>query len=392
MKIAFISDTHFGFGRGTERERDAWEAVEEAVSKIHELECDLIVHAGDMFDTKLPRPEDWSQALQIFSKLKVPLVAIHGNHERRGRGLTNPVEGLSRGGDFDYVNANCKTYHIKNKTIAIHGIGWVPEAYAADVLKQWNPKPVRDAYNVLVLHQSVRPFIYSPIEPPSLRLEDMPPGFDLYTDGHVHEHQVTTVNGKPFVVIGSTVTTQVNKAEAQNGKGFVVVDVEEDKATIQKIPLKSARHVFYHELGVDDHKPNGIKSAIENYLETILNREYNKKPLIRIRVTGRLPSGVSFSDVDLRGVREAYSDRCVLSIGSKLHEEVFDRAHVEIREQRLSLDELGFKLLRDFLKQQNSEFKFEDIFEHLVDGDAEAALVTLLSERVEPQKTVGVMT
>ena len=82
IKVAFISDTHFGEGRGTERENDCWEAVEEALTTAQEMGCSLIVHAGDVFDGKLPRPEDWSRALQILSKNKIPLVAIPGNHER----------------------------------------------------------------------------------------------------------------------------------------------------------------------------------------------------------------------------------------------------------------------------------------------------------------------
>ncbi|MBI4017510.1 MAG: metallophosphoesterase [Candidatus Aenigmarchaeota archaeon] len=391
MRIAFISDTHFGFGRGTEREQDCWETVEEAVRRIHEMECDLIVHAGDMFDIKLPRPEDWSRALQLFSKLKIPFVAIHGNHERRGRGLTNPVDGLSKSGIFDYVNASHKIYTIGDERVAVHGIGWVPEAYARDVLAQWNPKPVEGAFNVLVLHQSIAPFIYNPIDPPSLKLEDMPSGFDMYVDGHIHEHQTTSAHGKPFMIVGSTVTTQVNKAEAANEKSFVVVDVEDGQTKIRKVPLNSARRVFYTEIAIDNHRPAEIKKLVESYLDDVLNKHFDKKPLIRIRIVGRLPQGQSFSDTGLNELKDAYTGRCLLSIGSKLSEDTFEHGALqEVREQRLSVDELGFRLLREFLAQQKSKFRFEDIFEHLVDGDAEGALVAMLSEKAAEHGPAGV--
>ncbi|QQG39897.1 MAG: DNA repair exonuclease [Candidatus Aenigmatarchaeota archaeon] len=392
MRIAFISDTHFGFGRSTERSEDAWDTFEEAVARIEELECDLIVHAGDMFDTKLPRPEEWSRALRTLARLKTPLAVIHGNHERRGKGLTNPVEGLAQGGHFDYINANHKLYEFGGARVAVHGIGWVPEAYARDVLQHWNPKPVEGAFNILVMHQSIHPFIFNPIEPPSIRLEDLPAGFDLYVDGHIHEHQVTTAHGKPFMIVGSTVTTQVNKAEASGGKSFVVVEVDGAKTNIQTVPLLSARRVFYKEIEINDRPPQETKKLVEAYVEDVLKQRFDRKPLIRVRVKGRLPKGVSFSDTNLKDLRDAYAEKCILSIGSRLSEESFGR-HVlqEIREQRLSLDELGFKLLREFLKQQKSGFRFEDVFEHLVEGDAEATLVTLLAEKREQmERPMGV--
>lgn len=386
MRIALISDTHFGEGRGTEREHDAWEAVDEALRRAQEMGCELVIHAGDLFDTKIPRPEDWSHALRAFATLKVPMVAIHGNHERRGKGLTNPVEGLSKSGLFDYVSSGIKIYELQGGRVAVHGLGWVPETYAKDVLQHWSPKPVEGAFNVLVMHQSIAPFIFNPIEPPSLKLEDMPPGFDLYVDGHVHEHQVTNVHGVPFVIVGSTVTTQVNKAEAENSKGFVVVEIENGRVhSIKKIPLETARRVYYKEFEIDGHSPVEIKKMAEGYLQ-VLDTKHSKKPLVRIRIKGRLPKGVVPSDVDLRDLRETYADKCILGIGTKLYEETLERKPQllqEIREQRLSVEEMGFKILRDSLEQQGSAFRFEDIFDHLVDGDAEAALVALLSEQTE---------
>src|SRR4030042_954051 len=204
MRIAFISDLHFGFGRGTERAEDCWEAAEEAFEKAKD--CDLIVLPGDIFDERIPRPEDWAKALKIFSRNKVPVVAIHGTHERRGRGLLNCVQGLEHAGFLKHVHCDSATYEFGGEKVTVYGMSGVPEAYAKEVLSTWNPKPT-EGFNIFMLHQSIHPYIYNPVEPPSLKLEDLPEGFDLYVSGHIHWREKTEVKGSPFIIPGSTVTT-----------------------------------------------------------------------------------------------------------------------------------------------------------------------------------------
>ncbi len=65
MKIAILSDLHFGFGAGTERETDAYDAAEEMIRKS--LNCDVILIAGDMFDTRVPRTEDLVRSMQFLA-------------------------------------------------------------------------------------------------------------------------------------------------------------------------------------------------------------------------------------------------------------------------------------------------------------------------------------
>ena len=114
MKIAVLSDFHFGHAYSSELEDDSFDAVEEALDRI---DADFILVLGDVFDSRVPKTATWAKALRVLSKpllkessglkivetnkeLKkisnrtlnhVPVVAIHGNHERRGRGELNAV-------------------------------------------------------------------------------------------------------------------------------------------------------------------------------------------------------------------------------------------------------------------------------------------------------------
>ncbi len=365
-RIAVISDLHFGFGRDTERSGDCWEAAEEAFGKARD--CDLIILPGDIFDQKIPRPEDWAGALAIFSKLKIPVAAIHGTHERRGKGLINCVEGLEHAGFLKHLHCESESYEIKGEKITVHGMSGVPEAYAKEVLLQWNPKPA-EGYNIFMLHQSIQPYIYNPVEPPSLKLEDLPEGFDLYVSGHIHWPEKTEVMGKPFIIPGSTVTTQVNKTEAKFPKGFYIVDT---KKGIEFVELESPRKVFYREfkLGGD------VMEEIDTYLQGIKEK---KKPLVRIRVTGRLEKG---KELDFSPVKEKHGKRMILSVSSRVSDEAMEskmKLLKDIRESRISVEEMGFRILRENMKELGISAKYEEIFDLLVEGSVDSAMVHLLS-------------
>ena len=114
MRIAILSDMHLGHAWGTERENDPFDALEEALDKV--TDADLILIIGDMFDSKTPGIEIFSRSMELLLKplLRssdtrfdggvgknvsnlmplsvggIPVVAIHGTHERRVRGLIRP--------------------------------------------------------------------------------------------------------------------------------------------------------------------------------------------------------------------------------------------------------------------------------------------------------------
>ena len=95
-------------------------------------DSDFIILPGDIFDKKVPSQETLSRALNMFVKLLnvnnsveilegagkgmehiehrnfkgIPVVAIHGTHERRTRGLVNPIEAMERAGFLIHLDQN----------------------------------------------------------------------------------------------------------------------------------------------------------------------------------------------------------------------------------------------------------------------------------------------
>lgn len=377
MKIAVLSDFHFGYAYSSELEDDPFDAVEEAIDRI---DGDLILVLGDVFDSRVPKTATWAKALRVLSKpllkessnvkivetdkeLKkishrtlqhVPVVAIHGNHERRGRGELNTVQAMENAGLLIHLHAQHIVFEKNGKKVAIHGMSSVPERFAKDVLNEWNPQPVNDAYNILLLHQNIDPYVYSPLEPPSLNLSNLPKGFNLILDGHVHTKNEQNIGDSRLVIIGSTLITQFEKSEADNDKGFWIINTDENK--INFFALQNNRKFFYKEL---DLKENYLKNEIEFTIDEILAKHTGKKPIIKLKIHA---NDSDFLSGDLRNIDAKYSDRAILIFAKEIESpEILGKIEFlrNIRDQKLSAEEIGLKVLRNNL----SQLKFEDIFD-----------------------------
>ena len=92
MKIIHLSDTHLGYGEYSridpasginQRELDVNAAFKQAIDIILKKKPDLVIHAGDLFDS--PRPSNRAIhtalfELQRLSNAGIPTVLVSGNH------------------------------------------------------------------------------------------------------------------------------------------------------------------------------------------------------------------------------------------------------------------------------------------------------------------------
>lgn len=395
MLIGIFSDCHCGYKYGEERGEDSFIALGEAIDKT--LDCDLILIAGDLFDTRIPKPEIFAKTARILSKAQnfpsrtkfieimnkeehelsplalrgVPIVTIHGTHEKRSKYTINPVQSLEHSGLVIHLDCATAVFEINGEKIAIHGMSGVSDRYAKDKLMEWNPKPVPDAKNIFMIHQSIDPYIYSPLEPPSLKIEDLPKGFDIYLLGHMHWNEITDLYDGKLVLCGSTIPTSLHKIEAEQPKCIFKYD-----GSIYRINLEKQRKIFWREF---DFAPN-VKESIENYIQTLSVSK--PKPIINIKVKGivkrenLLPK---FSEIE-----EKFRDKAIVNINKNLEMEGFQE-QIEMlktfREQRLSPEEHGLKILQENLRQINCGLEIEDIFDYLVEGDTDLIFNLLLGKQ-----------
>ena len=386
MRISIIGDAHCGFAWGEERGDDSFRALNEAMEASRD--SDLIILVGDLFDTRLPKQEVFANVAKIIAQAQtfpnktrllesrgkdvnplalrgVPVLALHGNHDRRSLNLVNPVQALEHAGLLTHMNAATLLFDCSGTRVAVHGMSNVPERYAKETLMNWAPHPVPNALNVLVMHQSIDPYIYSPLEPPSIKLEDMPNGFSLLVDGHMHSHDRRLLKGATFLLTGSISPTGISRSEADQRKVFW----QWDGSQLAPIPLTSQRRIFCEEF---DWSPAVKQQMDDRFSQLIAAAPASPKPIIAAKVRGKLPPGTpqpNFSDLTTK-----WGERAVIQISKSLTSEDFD-AQVELlralRDNRLSPEESGLRLLMDNLQQAGCGIRADRIFELLVDGQVD---------------------
>jgi len=403
MKLAVLSDFHFGFGYSPELENDSFENADEAMEKA--LDADLILILGDIFDSRLPKTSTWGNAIKVLVKpltkesrgvkliqstkeMKeiskrtmnhLPVVALHGTHERKGKGETNAVEVMENAGLLIHLHCETVIFEKDGINVAIHGMSGVPERFAKDVLQQWNPQPVKGCYNILLLHQSIEPFVYSPLEPPSISVSNLPKGFDLIIDGHIHGHNQIKLGESTLLLPGSTIVTQFEKSEDEVEKGIYFVDLGEEMK-IDFVPLEKNRKFFYEEVLLQD---GSAKEQIERRITEILNSNFQKLPIIRIKIYGK---EAEVLDQDLKDLSRRYSDKAILIFAKELESpEITKKVEFlrAMREQKLSVEEMGLELLRKNLDEFgfSSSFDYENVFKLLSDGEVDKTFNILIGEQ-----------
>jgi len=356
MKIAVFSDTHLGYARF---ESDSYSQAERAVDSASER-ADLILCAGDIFDTKIPKLETLKRAVEIFRRAKVPVFAIYGNHERRPKDEVNPAQLLALSANFKLLHMECGVFEKDGEKVQVLGIGSVPEEYAEIAVKRAMGKFTKldNAFTILMIHQSIKEL--TPGGSDELTLESLEASpFDLIVDGHIHDTTVK-LDGR-FLIPGSTVMTQLKESETK-GKGYFLYDTKTRKAEFVAI---SSRPFFYENL---DFKGAGIEEVRSRVTERIKQvRNANPDAIIAIKIDGTLKEGLSSSDLKIEESDGVFIDNRlnVQSLGVRL---------AKIRENQdaiLSTKELALKELERKTAGKITLFDSSELFEKLVAGPEE---------------------
>jgi len=108
MKLIHIADTHLGLAAFNRldpesgmnlREKQIYDNFLRGINDIINLRPDVLIHAGDLFDTVKPKTKAYTTVLEALDRLDaagIPLVIIAGNHSMiKTRYTTSPYEVLT---------------------------------------------------------------------------------------------------------------------------------------------------------------------------------------------------------------------------------------------------------------------------------------------------------
>lgn len=401
-----MGDLHLGYERFAE---DSFVQAEEALRSACS-NADLVLLAGDIFDTRVPKQETYERAFRLFNAVmfrgaelaqfsaksqravpNVPFVAIHGTHERRTRDLSNPIQVLEAAGLVVNVHDAGAVFGKGSERVAVCGMGGVPEEYARSAIQSLSIAPLPDAFNVFMFHQTLRELV-----PPTdfLSIDELPTGYDLYVCGHIHWMQKATAHGKPLLLPGSTVLTQMKKNE-EGSKGYFMFDTAAKQAEFIVI---DSRPFFYLEADFEDATLQEVRARCASAIsETLAGKAFNKTPIVRLRLGGTLAKGLAQANVDLSDVAKQFEGKVIVEIDraeleSGTLKEAIERLR-QARERKLSVRETGMALLKEKARGTAAEqLNVEELFALLGEGGTDAAFEKLIqAPKQEAQKKKGLL-
>jgi DNA repair exonuclease SbcCD nuclease subunit len=353
MKIGIIADTHLGYSRF---EEDAFIQAERAFLDASQ-KADIILFAGDVFDTKIPKLETLHQAIGLFKKINIPVVAIHGNHERRTKDAINPPQLLEAAGVIEYIHTQDRKFEKNGKSVQVFGIGNVPDEYADVGLRKAMERftPDENSFKILMIHQTIKELVpHGKNELALDYLETLP--FDLIVNGHIHGKEIR-MEGR-FIIPGSTVITQLKKDETEP-KGYFLFDTETKSADF--IPIE-CRSFFFEELHVEDVSQADIQNAIDEKIKELKSKDENA--LIALKIKGTLKEGLSGSDITIPTYQNVFIDNKldIQNLESRM-EQIRN-----LRNEKLSVRELALAELDELTKDSITAFNSTELFEKLLEG------------------------
>jgi exonuclease SbcD len=319
LKIIHTADSHLGLNVSKTRPSDVegrerraqgiWENFLRVVHYALDVEADLFIHSGDLFD-KAYIPEGllhhWVTPLIELSKAGITVLVIPGNHERS----QFPFD-LFHGTKNIYVFDSPKSVSVRLSayTVAAAGFPFIRDNSRqtfGKALEETEYQCLKADINILVTHQAfdsavVGPngFIFTTRRSDTVGRECVPTHFHYIAAGHIHRYQVLShplETSIPFAYPGSI--QRMSFAEMEEGKGFIHVEVAEGKFHIQ------FRHLPAHDMEVVEIDAGGMTSS--QLKEAILAHSWRCHPqlVIKFLITGgSKPS--DYPSVELDDVRRS---------------------------------------------------------------------------------------
>lgn len=403
MIIGIFSDSHLGF-LGEDRFEESFERFKESIQMFKDNKVDFILHAGDLFDESTPSQEVWLKTFECFSKNNggfsclnktkngsvlsvvvkgIPIIAIHGTHEHRGRDFANALDVLEESGCLVHVHVGFVELEKNGEKVFVHGLGGVPEKFAKNALSTYSPKPIEGFVNLLLLHQSFVEFLpFDDDSIASLSLTDLPDGFDLIINGHLHWTSEQNLGSKRFLLTGSSIFTQMKSLESKSEKGVFLFDSVSKE--LKFLPFSVQRKLFYEKIKFSEVKPEDIKKEVFSKLNEFDFDGFKLKPLVRLRLSGTLAKGFTQGDVSID--LSNYSNKAIFSVSKDFSVDSFQKKIESLKlahGEKMSVSEFGVDILeKNVIEAGLIDFDTRRVFELLSMGEVDKveSVLTIASD------------
>jgi len=309
MKILHVADTHLGYSayrRVTEeginqREMDTYDAFKQFIDCALKSKPDLVIHAGDLFDSVRPTNRAITFAIhQILrlSKQEIPFVIIAGNHEHPKLKETGHIFSILDHIENVYPIYNASyeiiPFELDGNKITIHAIPQTTTKQEFnDNLKKLKPEPNTD-YNILLAHggvKGIKEFSMNEFNELIIPTQYLKSNFDYVALGHYHKYVKVSENA---FYSGSTECFTFSDAGEQ--KGFMELELKDGKIKHNFVPLKNRPMIDSGPINCSNLSLDEVMKCIKKTIKEIEPRG----KVFRIILDG-IPShiyrGIDFSTI-----------------------------------------------------------------------------------------------
>ncbi len=239
MRILHLADTHLGFSAYrkltnegmNQREIDVYNSFIQCIDYAIKSKPDIVLHAGDLFDSVRPTNRAISVAIQQVLRLsqkKIPFIVISGNHETPRLKGTGNIFTIFEHLDHVYpvYDEGYKTVEInkKNKITVIHAI---PQCQTKEDFNNNLKKIEIDSdsdFNVLMAHGAVtgiKEFKMNEFNELIIPSNIFDMNFDYIALGHYHKYSKIREN-----VFYSGSTENLSFSDVGVNKGFLEINLD----------------------------------------------------------------------------------------------------------------------------------------------------------------------
>jgi exonuclease SbcD len=358
MKILHVSDTHLGYSayrKVTEdgvnqRELDTYDAFKQFVDYAIKLKPDLIIHAGDLFDSVRPNNRAITFAIEQIirlSKKDIPFVVIAGNHEHPKLKETGHIFSVFDHLDnvFPIYNARYETLplSVNKEKITIHAI---PQC---ELKKQFDEElkkikvDSKSDYNLFLSHGAVtgiKEFSMNEFNELVIPTKIIEKDFDYVALGHYHRY--TKLSDNAFY---SGSTERFTFTDAEDKKGFIELELKDKKLKHTFVELKNRPMIDQKPIKCSDLR---LEEVMKKIKQTIKETEPSGKTF-RITLED-IPVSI-YRGLDFNEIRKLSSGAVHCEIKANVSKED------ELRQSETSKIDALANEFKQFLGKQDLEEK-----------------------------------
>ncbi len=290
MKICHFGDTHLGAGGSftkraesglTIRQEDVIKSFVEVVDRIIELQPDVCIHAGDLFDTVRPLNSIITIAVEHFHRLAevhgIPTIIIAGNHDApKQPHIGAAIDIMSTIDNLSIVSqGRLEVFRVGEMSIFALPHCLTTSIQAEELLKCRPDGSAR--YHVMIAHgvaSGMPEFAMADLGEQELPMDDLDQ-FDYVALGHFHNYSKV---GPRAYYCGSS--ERLSQAERIAEKGFVEVDLN---------PFAVTFHAVTSRIMLDLDPIDATGQRGDELIETISERLKDidtRDKIVRLKVEG----------------------------------------------------------------------------------------------------------